>query len=509
VEAVAASLGSNIAKLDLSANCFDCKGMQAIISFVRRASRLTDVNLSGNKLMDAAVSQLCLHLQLHCPFLDRLSLADVQMGRAASGQALGSLVGMRKLRFLDVSFNTLHGQGAVELLKSLASSRLRCLDVSWNCLGKGSQSKAVAEELSSVFQRLETLQHLDLSFNNFQPQEVGILAQGLATNRTLWGLHMDGSGTLDADGFLSAFRGLPEPASEPRPKTSRNKKAKAKGKQPKKEEEHPGQLSPQELEARLQALQWQIRLQDMAQEYQQKAELEERKQVEEQRKQRQQLLLLDESDSRMPVSLPELIRRLKPGDPLSPRSQGEMLHSLALEVKPELTALLRDRAKTRNLHLHTKENILNSNCWICGEWVEVLFELAPGDFPEKPAEEDPVCILMCLDNFSRPTPLTAQSDGVYRGSRFLPPCERCFLALRVGQTLGVHPRLPVRSLQRPLLLPLQGTQRELAEVNVLRVGALAEAPMPGCRLLRTAAEAASFSTSSKLASAHPRQRIDM
>ncbi|CAL1151965.1 unnamed protein product [Cladocopium goreaui] len=129
-----------------------------------------------------------------------------------------------------------------------------------------------------------------------------------------------------------------------------------------------------------------------------------------------------------------------------------------------------------------------------------------------------VCALVSIDNFSRPIALHANWDGIWRGSRFLPPTERCFVVFQMGEELiTVHQGLPVRSLQRPMAMPLwrQSPQVGAAvgsctEVNVLRIGALAEAfcngTEPACRGARvkcTAAQA-SFAQRGKVSEAHPR-----
>ena len=510
VQAIVSSLGSDLTTLNLSANCFDCHGVESILSFIRHAPKLTDVNLSGNKLSDDSVSRLCLQLSQHCQHLQRLSLSDVMMGwdSDTTGAALGSLVTVLKMSNLDISFNALHGQGAIELLKNVPNSRLSCLDISWNCLGKGGHSKAVAEELSQVFQR-GSLHHLDISYNSFQSQELEILSKGLAMNRTLWGLHIDGGAFMDADGFLIPPAEFKLESNNPRAPNGRGKKSKSKTarkqpKVPKKDVEVEISvagtlLSPQELEVRLQALQGQMELQDLIQEYHQRMDQEEKEQMETARKEKTSLSLMQssETDARIPVSMPELIRRLPPGQPMSPRSQDEMLHSLALEVRQELPSTLRACSERQRSFLYlqgTKENFLykHSNCWICGQWVEVVLEAGPNDLPwpddAKSKEKGvTVCALISIDNFSRPITLRANWDGIWRGSRFLPPTESCFVVFQVGEdVITTHQGLPVRSLQRPMTVPLW-RQRDAAmcgngnamasceEVNVLRVGELAQA----------------------------------
>lgn len=88
------------------------------------------------------------------------------------------------------------------------------------------------------------------------------------------------------------------------------------------------------------------------------------------------------------------------------------------------------------------------SCWICGTWVEVQFEVRPGDLKGSGA----VCALSSIDNFRRPVPLS-ESQGVWRGSRFFPPTERCLLIFQVGEELDSTPRTPFApgSLKRDAL----------------------------------------------------------
>ena len=80
--------------------------------------------------------------------------------------------------------------------------------------------------------------------------------------------------------------------------------------------------------------------------------------------------------------------------------------------------------------------------------MEVQFEVRPGDLKGSGA----VCALSSIDNFRRPVPLS-ESHGVWRGSRFFPPTERCLLIFQVGEELDSTPRTPFApgSLKRDAL----------------------------------------------------------
>lgn len=537
--AVVATLGPYLEKLDLSANAFDSRGVEAFQSFVPEAGHLTDIDMSSNHLSDKSVSKLCLQLSQYCPHLWRLRLSDVGIGYDAdTGGALGILlVAMPKLRLLDVSFNMLGGQGAIAFVKGLQSSRLRCLDLSWNSLGKGPHCKSVAEELATAVSVVETLQHLDISFNCLQVQEMDILAKAVRSSRHIWGIHVDGNAAyVDINGVLTAMPVgyLPEDDARPKPARSSSKKGKA-GKKAKQKSKDSADaeicvagtlLTPGELQARLQALQWHLRLSDLSEEYQKKADEEEKEQLKEKTRSIASIggtlsLSLfskdkdaDDDNSRIPMSLPEIIRRRPPGEALSPRSQNEMLQSLALETKPEVTASLKAKTAGRThgeLYLHCGKEGLNSkhtNCRLCNEWVKVEFEVLTDDLVvdlplpgvETPAFE--VCVFLSLDNFSQALPLEFK-DGSWTGTRFLPPAERMFAVFQIAGKLCVHQRLPARALQQPLEIPLWSPdgdgQTETAivgEINVVRLGSLALGycndveTSQGARVLCTCAEAA-------------------
>ncbi|CAE7674297.1 Tcte1, partial [Symbiodinium microadriaticum] len=470
----------------------------------------------GNRITNEGVSKLCLQLSQYCPHLWRLRLSDVGIGYDAdTGGALGILlVAMPKLRLLDVSFNMLGGQGAIAFVKGLQSSRLRCLDLSWNSLGKGPHCKSVAEELATAVSVVETLQHLDISFNCLQVQEMDILAKAVRSSRHIWGIHVDGNAAyVDINGVLTAMPVgyLPEDDARPKPARSSSKKGKA-GKKAKQKSKDSADaeicvagtlLTPGELQARLQALQWHLRLSDLSEEYQKKADEEEKEQLKEKTRSIASIggtlsLSLfskdkdaDDDSSRIPMSLPEIIRRRPPGEALSPRSQNEMLQSLALETKPEVTASLKAKTAGRThgeLYLHCGKEGLNSkhtNCRLCNEWVKVEFEVLTDDLVvdlplpgvETPAFE--VCVFLSLDNFSQALPLEFK-DGSWTGTRFLPPAERMFAVFQIAGKLCVHQRLPARALQQPLEIPLWSPdgdgQTETAivgEINVVRLGSLA------------------------------------
>ena len=69
VEALVSSLGVHLMSVDLSANCFDCKAMEAILGFIRGAPRLAHLDLSSNKLSDASAARRGLQRPLTVTFV--------------------------------------------------------------------------------------------------------------------------------------------------------------------------------------------------------------------------------------------------------------------------------------------------------------------------------------------------------------------------------------------------------------------------------------------------------
>ena len=83
---------------------------------------------------------------------------------------------------------------------------IKVLDLSWNSIGL-SKKKAFSQKLAEVLSTQENLIHLDLSHNQIKKEDCSIIAQGLAPNHTLWGLHMIGNeANMDTKGFLISER---------------------------------------------------------------------------------------------------------------------------------------------------------------------------------------------------------------------------------------------------------------------------------------------------------------
>lgn len=106
------------------------------------------------------------------------------------------------LEQLYIGTNYLSGKAGERIFTILASNKvLKVLDYSLNQLGQGELgcAKAVAACLRSN----RTLQHVDISFNNFNKEASELIAQGLEPNKTIYGFHYRGNyGWVNSKGFL-------------------------------------------------------------------------------------------------------------------------------------------------------------------------------------------------------------------------------------------------------------------------------------------------------------------
>jgi hypothetical protein len=121
--------------------------------------------------------------------LIRLSLRKNMAGKAA-GRSLGSMLAdTETLEQLDLSWNELRGEAAVALSEGLASNRsLKRLNVSWNAFGDPKPMSALAVALSDC-----VVEHLDLSENRLGPKSCFILAASFVQNSDLKHVVFDGN----------------------------------------------------------------------------------------------------------------------------------------------------------------------------------------------------------------------------------------------------------------------------------------------------------------------------
>jgi len=564
VEAFVGSLGPGTATIDLSENSFDHRAVEMLTLFVQRgASRLRELDLSRNTLNDRTVAALCDELLLGCPLLERLGLAEVEMGLGTrSGPALGTLVSEgARLTSLDTSGNMLQGDGGCALLRGVYTSdrhggRLRHLDLSWNCLGQGPHHELVAGTLGSIFRDCAMLLHLDISYNNFGAEDCSLLADCLIQNHTLWGLHVEGNAAvLDADGFLHVLRDTYVETSNGSPPVCRRsrstrgrrgggkvvgKKAKAKVKKLKGSNNYADDVQDKRLEYALK----QFRVAGACVEYQRGETYRELAMV--------QHAMLSTSPPKDLLELPEVLRRAKlsaarqdqdggrTGRALSPRSQDEWLRQLSWSIHNDLRGPLFSSHGGREIHSFDprvprprpmqadEEHDYPVCCWLCEGWIEVQLGMDPRNLSI--AEDDAVaaeyaCAFVSVDNFSRAVALQRTHDGHFTGSRFLPPtAEPLYLIFQVDDQLAVSNDLPRERLASALEVALQEarftgqeaigghTQSAVVfastwEVNVLHVAPLAEAHLLTPEAARDAAQLAAGDVPTGLATSHAPPRL--
>lgn len=237
--------------LHLAKNRLMERGCRAVGSLIHSTeASLLHLDLSDNMIGDKPCEELCEVLIECCRDLKELALARNELGRfhESVGDALGRLVSeCSSLEMLDLHWNLLHGAGAVAFFTGIYENgshggQLRKLDLSWNRLGLrcGNDTRDVqtdsesvqarrpfspptfsnevkqsctckactscvrmAKMLASVFQDCSTLFHLDLSYNKIRCSECAIIADGLRTNQTLFGLHLVGNeASVDEYGFV-------------------------------------------------------------------------------------------------------------------------------------------------------------------------------------------------------------------------------------------------------------------------------------------------------------------
>eukprot|EP00931_Biecheleriopsis_adriatica_P047464 TRINITY_DN27367_c0_g1_i1.p1 TRINITY_DN27367_c0_g1~~TRINITY_DN27367_c0_g1_i1.p1 ORF type:complete len:1136 (+),score=219.77 TRINITY_DN27367_c0_g1_i1:77-3484(+) len=506
VSALVDSLGPHTTELDLSDNCFDSKGAEVLARFVKKGGQgLKALNLSGNRLSDASVAQLCRALASSSPMIQRLCLADVQMGLGIkAGAALGALLETApRMKSLDVSYNMLQDVGALSLLEGLSAARLEYLNLGWNCLGQGTRVRAVAELLANILRESDSLCHLDLGHNRFKRREAEVLAQALKGNRTLFGLHLEGNAmVLDVDGFVSVVPDDLAPEVPLRLATARGV-AKKKEKGSKKAKSARGKdeadlsasgLTPQQLQDRSNELEIQLRVQDLTDQFQSRKDDDVRDRIA-----RSALALSDflvddfAGDDRLPISMPVTLEKFTQGEKLDIKDQERWLQEMMLHTTRDTMAALQARSRFP-IHRHgsvasrqvstlsdrdprsgeaekqvtsaglTERIDVKDICWICNPWVEVVVQVIPGVSvlcempPRPPSVQHPglaVCALFAIDNFSRPVPLEPDARGIWRGSRFLPACiEPIFMILQIGDRLMEHQGIMHRRLDKPLQLKL-------------------------------------------------------
>ncbi|KAH3830281.1 hypothetical protein DPMN_103521 [Dreissena polymorpha] len=140
-----------IHRLDISNNNIGDVGHEAIADLIQNSNSLEILILRGNKLSESGV----------------------QLGKAISENTI--------MKFLDLSWNHIRGNGAIGIAKGLANNvRLETLVLSWNGFG---YEGCVA--MGNALANNTTLKSLDLANNRIHQQALFELMKGLEKNKTL------------------------------------------------------------------------------------------------------------------------------------------------------------------------------------------------------------------------------------------------------------------------------------------------------------------------------------
>ncbi|CAE8605277.1 unnamed protein product, partial [Polarella glacialis] len=197
------AMPEEVEAVDLSENDLS-HGQGWCLSF-KKLTSLTSLRLSNCQLGDGVCKEL-VRVLAGCRCLTRMDLSGNTI--SAAGAAIrGLLKGHTALEDLDLHWNQFSGDGAKSLLRGLLENsknggRLHTVNLSWNPLGKVG-GEEICQQLARLFVESKTLRHLDLSKCELSASQCQVLADGLKSNTSVLGLHIDGNEAhMDARGFL-------------------------------------------------------------------------------------------------------------------------------------------------------------------------------------------------------------------------------------------------------------------------------------------------------------------
>jgi NLR family CARD domain-containing protein 3 len=147
---------------------------EALFRNARYSKHLRRLNLSKNKLTPACLDALADMIEKSST-LEQLYIGTNYLSGKAGERIFGLLAGNKVLRVFDYSLNQLGDSGELGCAKAIAS----CLKTN------------------------RTLQHVDISFNNFGKEATEVIAEGLEPNKHIYGFHYRGNyGWVNSKGFL-------------------------------------------------------------------------------------------------------------------------------------------------------------------------------------------------------------------------------------------------------------------------------------------------------------------
>ncbi|XP_054828523.1 ribonuclease inhibitor isoform X2 [Eublepharis macularius] len=174
-------------KLQLEYCELSARNTEALSAALRTKTSLNELNLSNNKLGDAAVKQLCEGvLDANCN-LQSLQLENCRITASSCGD-LGTVLSTKpSLKELCIGENKIGDAGAAHLCKGLLNPNCK-LEKLW--LWECDLSAACCKELAHVIATKETLKEMSLIGNNLKDEGMEYLCQGLkdpkAALQSLW-----------------------------------------------------------------------------------------------------------------------------------------------------------------------------------------------------------------------------------------------------------------------------------------------------------------------------------
>ena len=166
--------------------------------------RLVNLNLQDNFLCDGGVSQILLGLKNLK--LKKLNLSYNHI-TDDSGEAFETFLNENThLKELYLYWNKISGKGGLYIARGLQqnSSNIAVVNLAHNSLGSGGHLCGPKMIKAWNTKTIQSIKHVDLSYNNFHSLECISMGTELNNNKTLYGLHMDGNSNyyLDPQGFI-------------------------------------------------------------------------------------------------------------------------------------------------------------------------------------------------------------------------------------------------------------------------------------------------------------------
>jgi NLR family CARD domain-containing protein 3 len=200
----------NLKKISLAENKIGKKSIAILIEILEdNNSKLRTLNIQSSAVDDRTIASLCKAISDN-KSLHSLNLAKNNLGYHSAYALKHMLKYNNSLKRLDLHWNSFRSQGAQEIMEGLENNNsLKELDISWNSLGRDT-SLEVARALGKALKVNTDLMHLDISYNYFSKDECEVIAEFIAHNHTLLGLHAMGNDCIvDSRGFVipSEFTG--------------------------------------------------------------------------------------------------------------------------------------------------------------------------------------------------------------------------------------------------------------------------------------------------------------